>query len=82
MCRYANGKHMGCDPNDVGSIPTLHPVLRSNMQNAAFEEGYKAFQQGKSSTTNPYTADFCFFIFAREWDKGWEQGWRESDLFS
>jgi hypothetical protein len=72
---------MGCDPNDLGSTPRP-PSKRINMQNAAFDEGYKAFQQGKGAEENPYSKDDYFFIFTLEWDKGWEQGWRESELFS
>jgi ribosome modulation factor len=72
---------MGCDPNDLGSTPRP-PSKRIYMQNAAFQEGYKAFQQGKPVESNPYTGEDPFMIFELEWDKGWEQGWRESELFS
>ena len=51
------------------------------MQNAAFQEGYKDFQKGKSSEDNPYTGRGPYIVFELEWDKGWEQAWTESELF-
>lgn len=52
------------------------------MQNAAFEEGYKAFNNGLDYIDNPYAGDSIMSVFLQEWWKGWNAAYSESELFS
>jgi len=50
------------------------------MENAAFNEGYKAHAKGIAYEDNPYNEN-PFMIFRAEWFRGWEASYDEEQLF-